>query len=105
MAHSLNDKLSRGWLKYDGTASANDVLSGVGARIHLIVLAAGSTTSSVIVYDAATATGTDLIKLTALASGNSATVDLGPNGHVFSTGISTTLAGTGALYTIFYTEA
>lgn len=92
---------SAGWLRYNNTASANTVIPA-GSRIMAIHLGAGSTTSSLIVCNETTVTGSDQIKLTALAAGNSAVISFAPAGTVYDIGTSTTLAGTGATYNIYY---
>ena len=99
---SVNDILSRGWLKLNITASGNAQITG-SIRIHAAILTPAAAAASIILYDAATQAGTDLIKLAAPANGPSAVSHMGTNGHVFSTGLSSTLAGVGAVAAVFYT--
>jgi hypothetical protein len=103
MALNVNDMLSRGWKRYYATASGNAVLPA-NTRIMAILLGCGSTTSSVIVDNAAVAGGTDRIALTGLLAGESPFVTFGINGTLFNVGVSTTLAGTGATVNIFYLD-
>ena len=76
-------------------ASANNVYAHPGARVLGAILVGGSDASSALIYDALTAAGTDRMSIKSVAN------DCRQIGFktplVFNTGISITLAGTGAV--------
>jgi len=99
---SVNDLQSRAWKKYNLTATTgNDITTAVGCRIMAISLTPAAATTTLVVANAATVTGSDLIHLQALLSGGTVFVTLAPVGVRFATGISYTLAGAGGLGEIY----
>lgn len=102
MPLSYNDLQTRAWLKYNLTATTgNDLTTATAARIMAISLTPAGATTTLVVANALTVTGTDLIHLQALTSGNTAYVYFGGGGVRFGTGISYTLAGSGGLGEIY----
>lgn len=77
-------------------ASANDIYAHPMARIKGLWLFGGSADSSALIFDAATATGTDKISINTLAKTTSQQM-IFETPVLFETGISVTLAGTGAV--------
>ena len=102
MPLSAQDLQTRAWLKYNLTATTgNDLTTGVACRIMAISLTPAAATATLVVANAATVTGTDLIHLQALISGNTAFVFFAGGGVRFGTGVSYTLAGAGGLGEIY----
>lgn len=105
MGLSYNDISTLAWTKYNGTASANNIFSATGSvRIMMIRLIPAAAAATLLLANATTVTGTDLLHLAAAANGTSDTVTFGPRGVKWSA-VSTTLGGAGALYEIYYVEA
>lgn len=105
MAINANDLLTRAWKKYNLTATTgNDITTGVAARIMAISLTPAAATATLVIANAATVTGTDLIHLQALTSGGTTWIQFGGGGVRFGTGISYTLAGAGGLGEIYVIE-
>lgn len=103
MPLSANDLASMGWKRYHASVSANAVLTAP-VRIMGIIVTGAAVSGTALIYNAATAAGTDLIGVNG-AIGDSTYVGLGPNGTRFDVGVSTTLGGAGVLLDIFYTES
>ena len=102
MSLSVNDLQTRAWLKFNLTATTgNDITTGASCRIMAISLTPAAATTTLVVANAATVTGTDLIHLQSLLSGNTSYVVFGGGGVRFGTGVSYTLAGAGGLGEIY----
>ena len=103
MGLSADDLRTRGLTKYNLTATTgNDITSGASSRIMAISLTPAGATTTLVVANAATVTGSDLIHLQALLSGGTVFVQFfGSGGIRFATGISYTLAGSGGLGEIY----
>lgn len=102
MALSVDDLRSRGLTKYNLTATTgNDITTATPIRIMKISITPAAAAVTLVVANAATVTGSDLIHMQAAANGNTAVLDLGPNGIRFGTGISYTLSGSGGLGEIY----
>jgi hypothetical protein len=103
MSLSPNDLQTRAWVKYNLTATTgNDLTSGASCRIMAISLTPAATAlATLVVANAATVTGTDLIHLQSAVSGNTSFVFFGSGGVRFGTGVSYTLVGTGNLGEIY----
>lgn len=96
-----------GLKKYNVVAPAteNDIFSGVGKRVLKVNLIHGSAASRITLFNAATATGTDIIESSGVANGQSISVDFGaPGGYVMDTAITVVLAGTAAKAEIYYMD-
>jgi len=84
------------------SASANATLSGQ-YRIKKVRLVAGADAATAIFYDAATATGTSIFKLSANAANGVDEISfVDEDGVVTTTGLSVTVTGTTPLIYIFY---
>ncbi len=83
--------------------SSGNAIAGViaGSKLRGITLVGGSTDSSAIIYDAATQTGTPLVATKALTNDYKSTMLPGEQGLSFRTGLSVTIAGTGAELYLF----
>ena len=102
MGLSTNDLATRAWTKFNlTTANGADITTGASCRIKAISLTPAAATTTLVVANAATVTGTDLLHLQAAASGNTAFVYFGGGGVRFGTGVSYTLAGAGGLGEIY----
>ena len=102
MGLSAADLETRAWVKFNLTATTgNDITSGASARIMAISLTPAAATTTLVVANAATVTGSDLIHLQALLSGGTVFMRLGGGGVRFGTGISYTLAGAGGFGEIY----
>jgi len=104
MSLSPNDLQTRAWLKLNLTATTgNDQTSGASCRIMAISLTPAATAvATLVVANAATVTGTDLIHMQAAVSGNTSFVFFAGGGVRFATGLSYTLTGTGNFGEIYY---
>ena len=80
---NVNAVSSQAWTM--AVADATDVTSGLACRIHAVLLTGGVDAATLILYDAATATGTDLFELDAAIT-TSVFINLGQNGTRFDTG-------------------
>lgn len=83
--------------------ASGDAIAGavVGSRIRGVALAGGSTASSAIIYDAATAAGTPIHKIQALINDYKSTMFPNDSGLQLKTGLSVTLAGVAAELYLF----
>lgn len=98
---SANDRINRGWKKYNLTATTgNDITSGIGGYLMAISCTAAAATTTLVVANAATVTGTDLWHMQSLASGGTVYESFSPAGIRF-TALSYTLAGSGGLGEIY----
>jgi hypothetical protein len=77
-------------------ASANAITGRTFTRVKGAWLVGGSDAASALIYDAATATGTDKFSLKAATALNSDFLDFG-DGVAFHTDLSVTLTGTAAV--------
>lgn len=102
MPLNYNDLTTRGWKRYHAAASANAVLT-VPVRIMAIVLTSTGATGTASIFNAATATGGDVIALAA-GTNASAILNLSQSGTTFDVGVSTTLGATTTI-DIFYLDA
>ena len=102
---NVNDVMNRGM---DGllkvSAGTTQILgTGIGARVMMIHLGAGTDASDLDVYNAATAAGGTLIRLVAAPDGNDL-IDFRPQGMLFDVAISVAATGTGVTWEIFYID-
>lgn len=82
-------------------AAATNITSGESLRLMGISATGGSGAAVVTVYNALTATGSDLI-IQKAAINDSTYMSLGPDGTQYATGLTVTVAGTGASFVVFY---
>lgn len=102
MSLSPNDLATRGWEKLNLTVTTgNDITSAASSRIMAISVTPAAAAATLVVANAATVTGTDLIHMQAAANGATAFIRFGGGGVRFGTGISYTLAGAGAFGEIY----
>lgn len=78
-----------------------DETSGVACRILGYHIAGGADAATLIIYDAITAAGTNFITVTAPIL-TTVSMYFGPNGILFSTGLTTALTGTTPNTVVFY---
>lgn len=83
--------------------ASGDAIAGavVGSRIRGVALVGGSAASSAIIYDAATAAGTPIIKILALTTDFNNLIFPNDSGLQLRTGLSVTLAGASAELYVF----
>lgn len=87
---------------YDGSADHTAPGSGQGSILRAVYLHPGSDASSVVVYDAASATGTVIARLTSDGTKDTATISMININRRVSLGIFADITGTGAKYTLIY---
>ena len=97
MSLSLNDIQTRPWTRAVATGSA--VVTGP-VRLMAMSLTHTAAAGSMIAYNNTAQSGTDLVQLRCVAD-TTAFVTFGPNGTLFGTGLSITIAaGAGAVFYI-----
>ena len=103
MGLTTNDLQTRAWVKYNLNAAStqNDLTGGLSCRIMAVSLTPAAAVSTLVMANAATVTGTDLIHMQAGASGATSFVYFGGGGVHFATGLSTTMAGAGAFGEVY----
>lgn len=87
-----------GVLQQNAYVSASGVQRTGSAYVNIVVFTPGTTASTLVLYDATTATGNPILSLAGAANGPSIFIDM--NGFVCRTGVYATITGTAAVANI-----